>query len=217
MSKKSWIIFTVIVVGLLAGLVLWSKNDSKSTDVSNIDTTKIQLATDQSGNIADHTFGNTSSEIVLIEYGDFQCPPCGNAHPKVKQIMEKYSDKMVFVFRNFPIPSLHANARAAAAAAEAAGLQGKYWEMHDIIFENQSDWSTASASERSEVFKEYASSIGLDTGKFSQDLALGSIISKIDFDIALGKKDGVSGTPTFILNGETVQVDDLEAKITSKF
>lgn len=216
MSKKSWIIFIVIVVGLLTSLVIWSKNSSVSLNISGVDPNVIQTASDSNGNTVDHTDGKQDSKIVLIEYGDFQCPPCGNAHPIIKSLVEKYSDKILFIFRNFPIPSLHPNARAAAAAAEAAGLQGKYWEMHNMIFENQSEWSSASATDRTNIFEGYAKTIGLDTNKFTSDLALSSIIKKIDFDIAIGKSVGVSGTPTFTLNGEKTDLNNLESSITSR-
>lgn len=201
MSGKAWIIFGAVCVLLFGGLVVWSGRDR--VDVSGVDTNKIQPASASSGDIADHTFGNDKAKVVLIEYGDFQCPGCGSAHPVVKNLSEKYEDQLAFVFRNFPLTNIHPNARAASAAAEAAGIQGKYWEMHNVLFERQDEWSDASSSERVETFASYAEQIGLDKAEFSKLLNERSsdINKKINFDIALGRKLGVTGTPTFYLNG----------------
>lgn len=202
MSGKAWIIFGAVCVLLFGGLVVWSGRDR--VDVSGVDTNKIQPASASSGDIADQTFGNDKAKVVLIEYGDFQCPGCGSAHPIVKNLSEKYEDQLAFVFRNFPLTNIHPNARAASAAAEAAGIQGKYWEMHNLLFERQDEWSDASSSERVETFAGYAEQIGLDKAEFSKLLNERSsdINKKINFDIALGRKLGVTGTPTFYLNGK---------------
>lgn len=201
MSGKGWIIFGAICVILFGGLVLWSGRDR--VDVSGVDTNKIQPAAADSGDIGDHVFGSKDAKVVLVEYGDFQCPGCGSAHPIVKALSEKYQDQLAFVFRNFPLTSAHPNARAAAAAAEAAGLQGKYWQMHNTLFENQDDWSSASTSERGGKFSNYAEQSGLNKSAFEATLSdkSASLNKKINFDIALGRKLNVSGTPTFYLNG----------------
>lgn len=211
MSGKAWIIFVAVCVILFGGLVFWSGRDR--VDVSGVDTNKIQPADKASGNIADHVFGNKDAKVVLVEYGDFQCPGCGSAHPAVKALSEKYEDQLAFVFRNFPLTSIHPNARAAAAAAEAAGLQGKYWEVHNALFENQDAWSSASASERSSVFAGYAQQAGLNQSEFATTLNERSvdINKKINFDIALGRKLGVSGTPTFYLNGKKLNDDQFNS------
>lgn len=205
MSGKGWIIFGAICVILFGGLVLWSGRDR--VDVSGVDTNKIQPAAADSGDIGDHVFGNKDAKVVLVEYGDFQCPGCGSAHPIVKALSEKYQDQLAFVFRNFPLTSAHPNARAAAAAAEAAGLQGKYWEMHNTLFENQDDWSSASTSERGGRFSSYAEQSGLKKSAFEATLSdkSASLNKKINFDIALGRKLNVSGTPTFYLNGTKME------------
>lgn len=202
MSKTAWIIFTAIVVLLLGGLVLYSRSTSTQIDVSSVDANVVQTASEQSGNIADRVFNDTESKVVLIEYGDFECPGCASAHPGVKTLLAEYGDRISFVFRNFPLTSIHPNARAAAAAAEAAGQQGQYWEMHDLIYENQGAWKTASGTERTNIFTSYAEQIGLDTEKFATDIASSSVNQKVLFDQALGNKQAVDSTPTFILNGE---------------
>jgi len=201
MSARGWIIFGVICVVLFGGLIFWSGRDR--VDVSKVDTNAILSASASSGNISDRTFGNKEAKVVLIEYGDFQCPGCGSAHPALKALSEKYKDKLAFVFRNFPLTNIHPNARAAAAAAETAGQLGKYWEMHDILYENQDEWSNASTEDRAGIFAGYAERIGLDKKAFTAKLDDTTNVSKkINFDLALGRKLNVNGTPTFYLNGK---------------
>lgn len=191
---------------LFLGSLIYFSNQNR-IDVSKIDPGTIQDASEKSGNVPDHVFGKTDSKVLLIEYGDFQCPGCGSAHPNVKKVTEKYKEQMAFVFRNFPITSKHPNARAAAAAAEAAGLQGKYWEMHDKIFENQNSWGTLGATERTTFFINYANEFGLNTDTFRTDMASDKVNQKISFDQALGKKAGAEATPTFLLNGKKLGDD----------
>ena len=212
MSGKAWIIFVAVCVVLFGGLVIWSARDR--VDVSGVDTNKIQSASVESGDIADRVFGNKDSKVVLIEYGDFQCPGCGSAHPTVKAMSEKYEDQMAFVFRNFPLTSIHPNARAAAAAAELAGEQGKYWDMHNVLFESQSEWSSASNSERGGLFAGYAEQVGLkkDTFNSGLDEKSSELNKKINFDIALGRKLNVTGTPTFYLNGTKLSDDQFSSE-----
>jgi len=201
MNKITWTIFALVTVGILALLIIFSGNSK--VDVSTIDANTIQTGSSQNGNIADHVFGNSDSKVIFINYGDFQCPGCGNVHPQIKAIVEQYKDQIQFVFRNFPITTSHPNAKAAAGAAEAAGLQGKYWEMHDKIYESQSAWSNLSGTnnERTDFFVGYANELGLDTTKFKADLASAAVSEKINYDYSLGKKIGVDSTPTFYLNG----------------
>lgn len=202
MSKTAWIIFTAVVVLLLGGLVLYSRSTSTQIDVSSVDANVVQAASVQSGNIADRVFNNTESKVVLIEYGDFECPGCAAAHPGIKTLLAEYGDRISFVFRNFPLASIHPNARAAAAAAEAAGQQGKYWEMHDLIYENQSAWKGASGTERTDIFASYAEQVGVNAEQFATDIASSEVNQKVLFDQALGNKQAVDATPTFFLNGE---------------
>lgn len=201
MNKVSWIIFSAVIVLILGGLIAFSRANSNTVDVSNIDANAITQASDQNGQIGDRIFNNTVSDVVLIEYGDFQCPGCAAAHPNVKTLLETYGDQVSFVFRNFPLTSIHPNARAASAAAEAAGQQDKYWEMHDLLYENQTDWQSADPAQRTTLFKGYAESIGIDVAQFETDLASSDVNQKISFDQALGTKKGVDSTPTFFLNG----------------
>jgi protein-disulfide isomerase len=201
-SKKAWIIFAAICVVLLAGLVYLSNKDKIVVDGVNV--LKTQSASQASGDIGDHVFGKKDSKVTLIEYGDFQCPGCGSAYPNLKAVSEKYEGQLTFVFRNFPLTSIHPNARAAAAVAEAAGLQGRYWDMHNKLYESQSSWSSLDASQRTDFFVGYAKDLGLNVDTFKKDLSNQKVGQKIDFDIALGKKAGVVGTPTIYLNGKAV-------------
>lgn len=212
MGKVAWIIFGSIVVLVLGGLVVYSRLNNPAANVSSIDGNAIVAASEDNGQIADHTFGKTDSKVILIEYGDFQCPSCGGAHPQIKEVTEEYKDRVLFIFRNFPLTTIHPNARAASAAVEAAGLQGKYWEMHNLIFENQGDWNSLTGTARTDTFAEYAVSLDLDKDKFLVDIAASPINKKISFDQALGKKVGVDATPTFFLNGE--KLDDATSSST---
>lgn len=211
MSKKTWIIFVVVVFGLLAILVAASRNTNPKVDVSNVDANSIQAASVSNGNIAEHVFGKIGSKVTLIEYGDFQCPGCGSAHPGIKKITEEYKDTVAFAFRNFPLPATtHPNAKAAAATVEAAGLQGKYWEMHNKVYESQSEWSNLTGSSRTDMFVSYASSLGLDTAKFTTDMGSSAVNQKVSFDKAIGDKIGVDSTPTFYVNGVKLASDVIQ-------
>ena len=204
MSTKTWIIFAAVCVVLFGGLIVYSQRGR--ADVSSVKQNSILAASEASGNIADRVDGTKGAKVTLIEYGDFQCPGCGSAHPTVKSLVEKYGDDMAFVFRNYPLTDRHPNARAAAAAAEAAGQLGKYWEMHNLIFESQDEWSDASADQRGTLFKGYAGQVGLNGNTFEKTLKDQSerLNRKISFDQALGRKVKVSGTPTFYLNGTLI-------------
>ena len=208
MSKVRWIIFSAVIVLVLGGLVIYSRISNPSIDVSNLNTNNVIAASAQNGQIADHVFGKADSKVVFIEYGDFQCPSCGGAYAQVKAATEQYQDKVAFIFRNFPLTTIHPNARVASAAAEAAGLQGKYWEMHDLLYQSQSAWENLTGNQRTAEFVGYAGQISLDEAKFKTDLASSLVNKKISFDQAIGKKIGVDATPTFYLNGTQLSSTD---------
>jgi len=200
MSKKVWIIFASICVLVLAGLVVLS--NMNRINVDHVDGNTIQGPSEESGGIADHVFGNAESPVILVEYGDFQCPACGSAFPTIEKITEKYKDQLAFVFRNFPLTSIHPNARAAAATAEVAGKHDKFWEMYQLLYKNQNAWQALGSNERTDFFASYAEQLGIDRAAFNEGLADSSINQKINFDLAVGKKYGVDATPGFFLNGE---------------
>ncbi|MEP7205059.1 MAG: thioredoxin domain-containing protein [Candidatus Saccharibacteria bacterium] len=208
MSKRTWIIFAIIVIGLLTGMVVSSRNGRTQIDVSSVDANTVQQASKANGNIADHVFGKSDSKVVLIEYGDFQCPACGKSFPGINTITEEYKATITYIFRNFPLPaSTHPNALAAAATVESAGLQGKYWEMYDLVYENQQQWSNLTGAARTDMFISYANRLGLNETKFKTDLSDPAITQKIAFDRAIGDKLGINSTPTFFLNGVKLDSD----------
>lgn len=219
MNAKGWIIFAVVVVVLLGGLIGLSYANKPKIDLSKVNVNAPIAAQKQNGNIADHVFGNAKSPVVLIEYGDYQCPYCGEAEPALSQVYTAYQDQIAFVFRNFPLTTIHPNALAAAAAAEAAGLQGKYWEMHDQLYGGQQTWENLSGSARTNAFVTYAQQIGINTTKFRQDLSNPKLTQKIQFDEAIGSKLGINATPTMYLNDKKLGDDvtgDLQSSSTKK-
>lgn len=201
MEKKTLIIFAAIFVGFM-GLMLYFSNQNK-IDLNKYDLNKIISADKNTGEIKEHIFQNETKnqKAVLIEYGDYQCPSCATMSTKIKALAEEYKGKMTVIFRNFPLEG-HPNALSAAAAAEAAGLQGKYDQMHSLLFEKQSEWSPATISERGNFYEKYAKEIGLDLEKFKEDMKSDSINKKIRFDKLTGKELKVNATPTLILNGQ---------------
>ncbi|HET8690173.1 MAG TPA: DsbA family protein [Candidatus Saccharimonadales bacterium] len=210
MTKTRWIIFAVICLLVLGGIAVLAKQHK--VDVSGIDPAKII----QDGANPDHVEGDKSSKVVMIEYGDYQCPICGSVYQPLKDTLQPYLDqnKIAFVFRNYPLTSIHPNTLAAASAAEAAGLQGKYWQMHDKLYENQDAWSNASPDQRQTYFDGYAQDLGLNVDQFRSDMVSKKVARQINRDRSLGEKIGVSGTPTFVINGKKLEASintDLES------
>ena len=142
----------------------------------------------------DHIQGSIDAPIKLVEYGDYECPYCGEAYPIIKAIQERLGDRLCFTFRNFPLANSHPHAQHAAEAAEAAGAQGKFWEMHDILFENQEALDD-------EDIAEYASTLGLDAGRLIDEVATGVHTARVREDFRSGARGGVNGTPTLFING----------------
>ena len=198
-----------------------SLNSDNKIDYSKYDSHKIIEASEDNGNIADHVRGKADSKIVVVEYADLQCPGCASMMPKMSSLYEKYGDRVAFVFRNYNL-SYHQNARAASAAAEAAGLQGFFWEMLETTYANQSDWEyITDTAKRTDAFVslfEQASDGKGDAEKFRGDLTNPSVQKKIDFDIGLGKRvDKIDATPSIFVNGEAVTIDDdAKSQLTDK-
>ena len=147
----------------------------------------------------DHAQGPSDAPVTLVEYGDYECPHCGRAHPIVKKIQQRLGSQLRFVFRNFPLTMIHERAQAAAEASEAAGVQGSFWEMHDTLLEHQ-----RALDERS--LTRYAKAIGLDGERFERELAEHAHEGRVREDFRSGVRSGVNGTPTFFING--VRYDD---------
>ena len=146
-------------------------------------------------NSHDHIIGQDTASIELVEYGDYECPNCGRAHRVVKYLLQQFGTDLKFVFRNFPLSQIHAHAFSASLATEAAGKQGKFWEMHDILFENQRSLDS------DHIFL-FAHKLGLNLDRFRYDIQQKSLIDKVENDFESGIKSGVNAIPTFFVNGE---------------
>jgi protein-disulfide isomerase len=142
----------------------------------------------------DHIMGSDDAPVTLVEYGDYECPYCGMAHSIVKRAQRELGGSLRFVFRNFPLAEIHPHARLAAQAAEAAAGQGRFWEMHDMLFEHQD------ALEPDDLVG-YAKALGLDTAQFARELEAGTYAKRVRDDFRNGVRSGVNGTPTFFVNG----------------
>jgi protein-disulfide isomerase len=142
----------------------------------------------------DHTQGSPDAPVTLVEYGDYQCPFCGAAYPIVKEVQARLGERLRFVFRNFPITTSHPHAALAAEAAEAAGAQGRFWEMHDHLYEHQRHLKDAD-------LHAYAEQLGLDVARFDNELATHAHADRVREDFMSGVRSGVNGTPTFYING----------------
>ena len=184
-----------------------TQNRLNISDINNDQLNTAIGAESRNGNIADHEIGSKDAKVTIIEYADYQCPGCGTAAPKAEVLAKKYKDHVRLIFRNFPIASSHPNARAAAAVAEAAGLQGKFWEMNELLYANQDAWKNANTTERDNIFKSYAEQLKLNIDQYKTDIASNRVKNKIDFDMALGRKHGVAATPTFYINGKNTEMD----------
>lgn len=206
MNSRFGIILAVIIIGFL-GILFIGKRDSAAP-------------VDENGNAvqaSSYTYGEGKANVTLVEYGDFECPGCGAYFPIVSQLKEKYKDQITFQFRNFPLSSLHPNAMAAHRAAVAAEKQGKFWEMHDLLFQGQSTWNAQSGNnfeQATTIFEGFAEQLELDLDTYKADRDSAATNSLIQADIKAGKDLQVTGTPTFFLNGEQLDITgglDLDA------
>lgn len=146
--------------------------------------------------------GSPTANVTVEEFADFQCPPCGVLYPQLKTLESEFGTRVRFVFRHFPLERMHQNALIASRAAEAAGRQNKFWEMHDLLYQNQSAWSNVYDAQT--IFNGYASSLGLDLERFKQDLQSPEILARVRADQQRGASLGVTGTPTVLINNRPV-------------
>jgi protein-disulfide isomerase len=192
MNNRFAITLAVLVV-LFGGIFFLTKREANAPTNGN---------KQQGAQVTHHTTGEGKKGVTLVEYGDFECPACTAYYPLVKQVVEKYKTDITFQFVNFPLIQIHKNAMAAHRAAEAASLQGKFWEMHDLLYQQNSDWKDSSNPYT--IFEGYATQLGLDINKFKQDYSSSSVNDAINADVAQGKNLGVNGTPTFFLDGKKI-------------
>jgi len=188
-ENRLWFWLSSIVgLALLTWLIISLANPSSqgSTEVNALDWSK----------------GNSDAKVTLIEYSDFQCPACASYYPLLKKVSEDMGEEVLVIYRHFPLSSIHPQADLAAQAAEAAGIQGKFWEMHDKLFESQSSWSGRSDVEG--IFISYAEELGLNVEQFKNDLDSKAVKDAIKDDKRSGNQAFVEGTPTLFLNGEKI-------------
>jgi protein-disulfide isomerase len=193
------LIVIVLAVAVAAGAAVYlSRQPDQPTETSAATTTRADI---KGGG---HLRGPENAQLTLVEFGDYQCPSCGAYHPVVKEILTRYPQQVRLEFHHFPLISIHPNSMMASMAAEAAGEQGHYWEMHDLLFDHQREWSESPNAEP--IFIALASRIGLDTNKFMQGLRSPDLQARILADVNRGNDAHVEAVPTFFINGEQVHV-----------
>lgn len=191
-KAKLWGGVAVFIIIVVLGLVkAVDKTKPTNTDIVDLGVSEI-----------DWIKGDINAPVVVVEYADFQCPACGAYHSLVKEVKNKYGENLAVVFRHFPLSQIHKNAFLSSQAAEAAGMQGKFWEMHDMIFENQNTWSESNSAR--DLFISYAKELDLDEVKFVADLDSPEIKEKISESYSSGDKIGVNSTPSFFINGKKI-------------
>ncbi len=199
-NKIILIVLAATFVLVVGGVLLLGKptNSTQSTNINS--SVLVPEGVYQTTGFVDGKYlaASASAKITLVEFGDYVCPACGTYEPIIKKLLSDHAGKINYVFRNYPL-SYHTNAIPASYAVEAAGLQGKYWEMHEKIFTTQNEWS--SLSDPVGVFVEYARDLGLDIDKFSSDMNSQTIKDKVQRDYNDGNTVGLTETPTFYING----------------
>jgi len=212
-------IIILLVLGVAVGSAYYLKRTSNgvqplppitnaSANTGSQDTTPV--TTGNSGAEPAHVLGPANAPAKLEEFGDFECPPCGLLHPILVEMKREFGDQLQITFREFPLTQLHPHAVAAASSAEAAGLQGKFWEMHDLLYEHQKDWHET--FDTRPIFEGYATQLGLDLERFRQDVNGNVVARRITADGSRGHGFGVKGTPTVFLNGKEVPFDQLPSE-----
>jgi protein-disulfide isomerase len=194
MDKRFWAILGVILVVVVGAI--WISNDKKNNN------------TNTNAAPTNHVEGQGTTGVKLVEYGDYECPICGMYYPTVKQIQAEFNSQIYFQFRNLPLTSIHQNAMAGARAAEAASEQDKFWQMHDLLYENQNSW--AQASDPTPYYTAYAKQLGLNITKFQQDEASDYVNNVINADLnAFSQTGQQEATPTFFLDGKYISNSEL--------
>jgi protein-disulfide isomerase len=191
MSKQFWAVIVVVILIFVGIFVLNNKN------------AKTPVGSTSSSKPSEHIEGEGKDGVTLVEYGDYECPYCGEYFPIVKQVEAEYNTQIYFQFRNFPLVSIHQNAFAGARAAEAASLMGKFWQMHDLLYENQDQW--VDQSDPTPYFNTYAQDLGLNVNEFKQYYASDEVNAVINADMNVGNQLGIDATPTFFLDGKQIQ------------
>jgi protein-disulfide isomerase len=190
MSKQFVLILAALVV-LFGGILFFTKRDAGAPNGEN----------GNGGTTTNHTLGEGTSGVTLVEYADFECPACYRFYPVLKELKEKYQDQITFQYKHFPLTEIHQSALLAARASEAAANQGKFWEMHDLLFQNQPIWSQQ-PNQAEGVFRGYAEQLGLNMEQYDTDLKSSETNRIIQADRNEARRNGYNSTPTFILDGQ---------------
>lgn len=212
------IILGVLLVAIIGGW--WFYNSSKSSPVaSNTTTTNTNrpaanqkpqstpMITSVPGAQPPHFKGGQNAPVVIEEFADFQCPTCATVHTMMNEINSTYGTRVKFIYRHFPLTQIHPNAFNAALAAEAAGMQGKFWDMQNLLFQNQQRWSAASGAHA--LFESYAQTLGLDIEKFKADMAGTAVNQRVQADMQRGRSLNVNSTPTILINSRPLTVEQM--------
>jgi protein-disulfide isomerase len=220
MKRTLPFIIILVVLGAAVGSALYY---TRATPGSNASATDPATSSSTAANSAQppivngvpgadppYILGPANAPARLEEFGDYQCPPCGLFHPILLQMRKEFGDKLQITFREFPLAPAHQHAIAAASAAEAAGLQGKFWEMHDLLYEHQNDWKDK--FDVRPIFESYAQQLGLNMDRYKKDVAGEAVAQRIFLDRKRGESMGVKGTPTVFLNGREVPFESLPAE-----
>lgn len=200
-------IVAIAIIGIIAvGTYIVIDGNNKATKFEEYDFYSIIAPDSSNGQIGDHVKGDKNAKTLIFEYADYQCPGCASINPRVNAAVEQSNGKLAVVYRSFLL-SYHQNGTAAASAAEAAGLQGFWKEYADALFTNQAEWEYASASNRTSLFNKYFTEISNGQGdldKFQKDISSEQVSKKISFDMGIGKRIDVSGTPAFYVDGQKI-------------
>lgn len=209
------IIGIVLLVAIVGGWYLYSSSNKKSP-VANVNKNtapnaarpnNTPLVSNVQGAQPPNFKGAQNSSVVVEEFADYQCPTCATMHPVMNEVSSAYGSRIKFIYRNFPLTQIHKNAYEAAVSAEAAGLQGKFWDMQNLIFQNQKTWSNVENVRP--VFEGYAQTLGIDVEKFKTDVAGLAAKQRVDADIQRAQSLRVSSTPTVLINGVAVPFEQM--------
>jgi NhaA family Na+:H+ antiporter len=205
---KRFLPIMMIVVVLVAALgVTWMLlRSSRQTTNANANANTADPGAEPPGAVPPHVRGNPSAPVTVEEFADFECGACGGYYPELKKIESEFGENLRVIFRENPLVPMHRHALLAAQAAEAAGLQGRFWEMHDMLYENQTKWKDA--LDLVPIFVDYAKQIGLDTDRFMKDLNGEAVAQRIFQDGKRSHAWGINSTPTFFVNGKEAKDDN---------
>ncbi|MGI9027977.1 MAG: DsbA family protein [Candidatus Saccharimonadales bacterium] len=194
MNKQFFGIIIVVVLALVGVFALTSKDVGQQAGGGG----------DKAATTSNHIAGKADSKVTLIEYGDFQCPACKSYFPLVTELKNTYGDRVAFQFRHYPLVQIHPNAFISSRAAEAAGKQDKFFEMHDLLYENQDNWANLTVANANTLFESYAQELQLDVEKFKTDMNSAAVADTINADARAAQAAGGNSTPTFVLNGSKI-------------